>query len=56
MNDTLVIHFNAFTGKLESGYLMDRITKKKVGLTMTRRQVLEHLSANPDVRCAPLEV
>lgn len=49
---TLVIHFNAFTGKLEGGYVMHN--GKKVGLYLTRAQVLEELAANPEIRCSPL--
>lgn len=55
-NFTLVIHLNAFTGKLESGYLMSRISKQKVGRTMPPSGVLAYMSANPDVHCDPLKV
>lgn len=51
---TLVMHFNAFTGKLEGGYLMTRGGMK--GATMTAAAVLAHMAANPDQRCDPLKV
>lgn len=52
----LVIHFNAFTGKLEGGYLMHAASKRKVGGPMTPGTVLAYLADNPNQKCAPLKV
>jgi hypothetical protein len=52
----LVIHFNAFTGQLEGGYLMMRDTKQVIGARMNAAAVLAYMAANPEARCDPLKV
>lgn len=49
-NLTVVLTFNAFTAKLESGYLMNR-SGSKVSEIMKPARILEHMLANPDARC-----
>ena len=56
MQIALVVHFNAFTGKLQSGYLMNRTTKRPIGAPMTPAAVLAYMTANPDARVDPLKV
>lgn len=55
-NFTLVMWFNAFTGKLEGGYLADVTNENMVGHAMTPTAICEYLTANPSVRCDPLKV
>lgn len=50
----LVLRFNAFTKRLKDGYLMNRESNQKVGATMPRKMVLEHLIAVPEAPCASL--
>lgn len=52
---TLVLHFNAFTGRLDGGYLMGS-DNKKVGAHMTALEVLEYLIYRPETRCEALTV
>jgi hypothetical protein len=49
----LVIHFNAFTRKLEGGYRMSN--GKKVGKYILPAEILAIMAANPDIRCEPLK-
>ena len=51
----LVLHFNAFTGQLEGGYLAFRDTKRPIGARMNAAAVLAYMAANPDARCDPLK-
>jgi hypothetical protein len=53
-NLTLVAHFNAFTGRLQGGYLMARETKRKIGAAMSPAAVLAYMAAHPDARVSPL--
>jgi hypothetical protein len=55
-NLTLVLHFNAYTGKLQCGYLMHRGTNKPVGGFMKPADILAYLTAHPDAECAPIKV
>lgn len=53
-NTTLVIHFNAFTGKMIGGYKL--VSGRKEGAGMTPAEVVSFLAENLDVRCSPLMV
>ncbi len=51
---TVVIHVNAFTGKVLGGYLMR--AGKRTGRKMTAAQVLDYIRSNLDSRCEFLRV
>lgn len=53
---TLVLHFNAFTGRLEGGYLMHRASKARAGDYLRPEAALAYMAANPEARCDPLKV
>lgn len=56
-NQTLVLRFCAFTGKLLDGYMMQHATKKRTGEWFhNNKAVIEFLSQHPDVRCEPIKV
>lgn len=57
INDaSLCIHFNAFTGRLEGGYIYSHRTKMPLSGHMRASEVLAYLTANPEVRCNPMKV
>jgi hypothetical protein len=53
-NLTLVMHFNAFNGVLEGGYMMVHGTRKRIGDYMSAGEIIKHLAQHPKMRCAPL--
>lgn len=52
-HETLVLIFNAYTGKLQEGYRMDNVGRK-IGRTMRPAELLELMAKHPDARCSPL--
>ena len=52
---TLVLHFNAFNGKLMGGYIANS-EKKRSGPPMTANDVLAYMAKNPDAKCEPMKV
>lgn len=62
-NLSLVLHFNAFTGKLEGGYVVptrEVLERRGAGLIVRTRgaymnasDVAAYLAANPEIRCEP---
>ncbi len=59
ISDTsLALHFNAFTGRLEGGYLYSHRTKRTLpgSRLMTAAEAIAYLTEHPDVRCAPMKV
>ena len=56
MQVTLVAHFNAFTGRLQGGYLMARATQRRIGAAMNPAAVLAYMAANPSAHISPLKV
>lgn len=54
-NLTLVIHVNAFNGKIAGGYLLNTQTKA-ITQRMNRDRLLAFLVANPDTRCDVFKV
>lgn len=53
---TLVMHFNAFNGRLIGGYLKPDNETKGWREQMTPQEVIAYLTANPLVKCDPLKV
>jgi len=45
----LVIHFNAFTKKLEGGYRM--ADGRKIGGYLRRAEIVAVLAAEPEIKC-----
>ncbi len=59
LSDTsLALHFNAFTGRFEGGYLYSHRTKRTLPGSgwMTATEAIAYLTEHPDVRCAPMRV
>ena len=59
LNSTLVLHFNAFTGKLEGGYWLSRIGDGDPGRSsknMKPAAIFAYLADHPTTRCAALKV
>ena len=55
---SLALHFNAFTGRLEGGYLYSHATNRPLqrGRGMNAKDVLAYLAEHPEVRCNPMKV
>lgn len=56
-NLTLVLRFNAFSGKLNDAYWMQHETRKRTGQALlTASEAYAYLAKHPQTRCAPTEV
>lgn len=55
-NIILVLRVNAFSKRLEDGYLMDRNTRRTVDKLMTPTEAASWLAANPAVTLSVLHV